>query len=203
MFIDGRIYIQTGKVLKPAQVTYHDLPLSNLPEKDKINGHPMAPKVQSSPEIPIKTTIVAAEVNEKNYIIASKLSNGIQKSVLCDSEEPLISNCKLPCDVIEDTVFPAVMNSLNKSTPSDFSHLKDMIGPSASENSIKKTAISSHNMKWTRDEDRLIIYNCQRYGISRKAFSTSASAIKNRTTEEVEERFLSLMELLSEEMKRQ
>ncbi|GFY45020.1 GON-4-like protein [Trichonephila inaurata madagascariensis] len=202
-FIDGRIYIQTGKVLKPAQVTYHDLPLSNLPEKDKINGHPMALKVQSSPEIPVKTTIVAAEVNEKNDIIASKLSNGIQKSILCDSEEPLISNCKLPCDVIEDTVFPAVMNSLNKSTPSDFSHLKDMIGSSASQNSIKKTTVSSHNVKWTRDEDRLIIYNCQRYGISRKAFSTSASAIKNRTTEEVEERFLSLMELLSEEMKKQ
>ncbi|GFU30788.1 GON-4-like protein [Nephila pilipes] len=200
-FIDGRIYIQTGKVLKPAQVTYHDLPLSNSAEKDKSNGHPVALKVQPTPELFMKTTIATAEVitSKKDF---SKISNGIQKPILSHNEEPLISNCNLPCDVIEDTVFPAVTNSLNNSTPSDFSHLKDMIGPGALDNCNKKIA-SSQNVKWTRDEDRLIIYNCQRYGISRKAFATSASTIKNRTTDEVEERFLNLMELLSEEMKKQ
>ncbi|GBM55403.1 hypothetical protein AVEN_150462-1 [Araneus ventricosus] len=206
-FIDGRIYIQTGKVLKPAQVTYHDPPSSSA-EKEKVNGHPVASKPQMPSETAPKST-PTPEVNGKIDLCGttskkdtSKL-NSTQKSVLSHDEKPVASNNRLPCDVIEDTVFPAVTNTLNKSTPSDFSHLKDMIAPITTEESISKTSSSAQNMKWTRDEDRLIIYNCQRYGISRKAFSTSAAAIKSRIAEEVEERFLNLMKMLSEEMKKQ
>ncbi|XP_055954237.1 GON-4-like protein [Argiope bruennichi] len=203
-FIDGRIYIQTGKVLKPAQVTYHDPPSSSV-EKEKVNGHPVAPKSQVLSDTCPKST-PTIETNGKIDSIASKKDtsklHSVQKPVLSHDEHPILSNNKLPCDVIEDTVFPAVTNNLNKSAPSDFSHIRDMIRPVTTAESNGKTS-STQNKKWTRDQDKLIIYNCQRFGISRKAFSTSAAAIKGRTVEEVEERFLNLMKILSEEMRKQ
>ncbi|GIY58405.1 GON-4-like protein [Caerostris extrusa] len=176
-FIDGRIYIQTGKVLKPAQVTYHDLPCSSAGKK-KAKNQPVSSKVQRPFEVPSKTT---PNVQVKNTAPAPSIGiNGkvdnmaSQKDVpkftndapvFSQDEAPRLSSNKLPCDVIEDTIFPS-------------------------------------KIKWTRDDDRLIIYNCQRYGISRKAFSTSAAVFQNRTIEQVQGRLLNLMEILSEEMKR-
>lgn len=62
-FIDGRIYIQTGKVLKPAQVTYHDPPSSSA-DKEKVNGHIVSPKSQLPSETAAKST-PTPEVNGK------------------------------------------------------------------------------------------------------------------------------------------
>ncbi|GIX68732.1 hypothetical protein CDAR_199522 [Caerostris darwini] len=213
-FIDGRIYIQTGKVLKPAQVTYHDLPRSSAGKK-KTKNQPVSSKVQRPSEVPSKTT---PNAQVKNTAAAPSIGvNGkvdnmtTQKDVpkftndahvFSQDEAPLLSSNKLPCDVIEDTIFPVSISTLNKSTPSDFSHLKDIIAPTAFKKSGNSGAELTQKIKWTRDDDKLIIYNCQRYGISRKAFSTSAAAFQNRTIEQVQARLLNLMEILSEEMKR-
>lgn len=36
-----------------------------------------------------------------------------------------------------------------------------------------------------REEDKLIIYNCQRYGISKKAIFATATTMETRTAQEV------------------
>lgn len=53
-FMDGRVYIQTGKVLKPAQVVYHDTPPEPVPisngdvkvaSKNKLSGNSPGNKI--------------------------------------------------------------------------------------------------------------------------------------------------------------
>lgn len=63
-FIDGRIYIQTGKVLKPAQVIYHDLP----PEPPKIPNND--PKINAKQKQFVSSTItnVVAEQLSKTEV---------------------------------------------------------------------------------------------------------------------------------------
>ncbi|XP_035209402.1 GON-4-like protein isoform X2 [Stegodyphus dumicola] len=225
-FLDGRIYIQTGKVLKPAQVLYHNLsPESSCKEKTSATTQ-ICSKIQQTSEMTNLKTSAAADFNNKLETNSSKkdlqrTSFTEQRPVLPCSDDTLPSSSKLPCDVIEDTVFPTVTNVANKSLPSDFSHLRELIGHSKQLNNQDEGASdeskqlskdnsqlicqgqvkesSGKTVKWNSEEDKLIIYNCQRFGISKKAFQSTAITLESRTAEEVESRFIHLMKFLSKE----
>lgn len=70
-------------------------------------------------------------------------------------EQSTPSSSKLPCDVLEDAVFPTGGgSSLNKTSPSDFRQIRDMIGSSNKDSESSDTnnqpTVSRQNMKWTR-----------------------------------------------------
>lgn len=78
------------------------------------------------------------------------MSETIQRKVHGPS---ISSSSKLPCDVLEDAVFPTGgASSVNKTAPSDFSQIRDMISKKDSEatNSNNQPTVSRQNMKWTR-----------------------------------------------------
>lgn len=55
---------------------------------------------------------------------------------------------KLPCDIIEDTVFPIVSVASNKkSVPSDFSHLKEVIVPAKDNDTSPNAKSPTDNQK--------------------------------------------------------
>ncbi|XP_015910529.2 uncharacterized protein [Parasteatoda tepidariorum] len=209
-FMDGRIYLQTGKVLKPAQVTYRVLPPefngkeAKNSQKDSLKStlsHEMILKVLTHSETAAKLEAAALRKD------ITRVGNVTSKPVTHNTSESVPTCSKLPCDVIEDTVFPTVANTAAKSAPSDFSLLRDIIGFSKESTSLQADAedkqLSTQKKKWSGDEDKLIIYNCQRLGIRKETFSVTAKSLKDRTAEEVEERFLLMVELMSKNTKNQ
>ncbi|KAG8191727.1 hypothetical protein JTE90_008791 [Oedothorax gibbosus] len=213
-FIDGRIYIQTGKVLKPAQVIYHKPKLKTEKNKRqktcplKINSTlKTTSKAQPITDTTVKsvpskvqesTTPLKCEPQvENNCKIDVEDANQMKEDVKEDvsptaqTEAPCIpSNSKLPFDVVEDAVFPTdSTSSENKAAPSDFSQIRNIIRASKkdseSTDSINQPTVSRRNAKWTREEDKVIIYNCQRYGMTKRALLATRTAMKTRTAREV------------------
>lgn len=65
------------------------------------------------------------------------------------------STSKLPCDVLEDAVFPTGSTcSANMTAPSDFSQIRNMIRSSKkdsqSTSSSNQPTVAHQNTKWTR-----------------------------------------------------
>ncbi|CAL1274170.1 unnamed protein product [Larinioides sclopetarius] len=134
-------------------------------------------------------------------------SDSDEDNVICN--ELLAPIQRFYCGVSEDAVLPPESSSVQKHLPSDFSTIRDIITSEEKRDNflntyetkvpLKKSSKSKKN--WSMEEDQLIIQNCQKYGINKRAFRASADEIGSITPIKVKQRFIYLLKLLSEKLK--
>ncbi|GIY44802.1 GON-4-like protein [Caerostris extrusa] len=104
------------------------------------------------------------------------------------------------CEANEDAVLPPSTNSAKKKIPPDFSNIKLVINSDSKKKSIEDVdendCPSGQKMKWSMENDMMIISNCEKYGINENAFQRSATCIHSTTTEEIKNRFIHLLKSL-------
>ncbi|KAF8793991.1 GON-4-like protein like [Argiope bruennichi] len=134
-------------------------------------------------------------------------SDSDEDNVICN--ELLEPIQKFYCGINEDAVLPPASNSVQKRLPSDFSTIRDIICSeekrkkdlNTCKNKVRSKKPGKSKKNWSTEEDQLIISNCQKYGINKRAFRVSADEIGSITPIKVKQRFICLLKLLSEKLK--
>ncbi|GBM34298.1 GON-4-like protein [Araneus ventricosus] len=134
-------------------------------------------------------------------------SDSDEGNVICN--ELLAPIQRFYCGISEDAVLPPESSCVQKNLPSDFSAIRDIITSeekreqflNTGETKVRSKKSSKSKKNWSMEEDKLIISNCQKYGINKRAFRASVDEIGSVTPIKIKQRFIYLLKLLSEKLK--
>ncbi|GAB6023077.1 hypothetical protein CHUAL_007168 [Chamberlinius hualienensis] len=199
-FIDGRIFLQTGKVLKPCQITCLNSTSALLDRSELVydaSKHNLSTSVISpSSSVSSLSPPIQTDLEDKNQNPVPELKN--QKTSpdsLNFAEES--RTMQLTSD---GTASHQGLSAQNETIDSSAktkkfmgkSNLLDEVGQNESGNQ------SENGNKWTRECDRILLHTCQRLKASKETFTVIACKLGGRSAEEVEKRFNYLMSVFSE-----
>uniref|UniRef100_T1J6B0 Myb-like domain-containing protein n=1 Tax=Strigamia maritima TaxID=126957 RepID=T1J6B0_STRMM len=179
-FIDGRIYIQTGKSLRPARVIYLNSEKSkgstliHSTEQEPEQGEPTSPCSESSSVSSLSPTDLKDSEEEKDVV-----SHDISHDVVTEEISPDLRRGSAP----DDVGTPSSTDKTEVSTLSAKNHSVNERGDVI--------------VLWTKAADCLILKTCQQLGVTDVAFQIVSHQLGNKTVDEVRERFSELIRLFS------